>query len=297
VFGQSAGASSIAALIAGGSADGLFRRAIAQSPANVFVPRDEVRAVSAMITDELGVRPTAEALAAVPPEAIHAVQWNPVLVMSADPGAWTHPHSPYAIALDGELLDDRPWARMATGAGRSIDLVCGATADEARIYTAGQDPAAADPVRAARSVGLDAAAAQAYRRARPGATDADLTAMMASDAMFRMPARWCARAHAGAGGRTHLYEFAWAANPALGACHGLEVPFVFGVPDGPLGRDLFGPRYPPGSRPCPPRCAAPGCRSPPPASPAGPGTRRTAGPRGSGSSPRGSSRTRPRPPA
>jgi len=245
VFGQSAGAASIAALVAGGHADGLFRRAIVQSPGNVFRPVDEARTVSAMITDELGVRPTAEALAAVPPEAVHAVQWNPVLVMSAEPGAWTHPHSPYTFVLDGGLLGERPWeAIRRSGAGRSVDLICGSTADEARLYTAGQEPAAADPVRAARSVGLDPAAVPDYRRARPGITDADLTASMASDAMFRMPARWCARAHAGIGGRTYLYEFAWAVNPAVGACHGLDVPFTFGVPDGPLGADLFGATVP-----------------------------------------------------
>lgn len=245
VFGQSAGASSVAALVAADGADGLFQRAIAQSPGNVFVPVDEARAVAAMITRELGVRPTAEALAALPPEAIHAVQWNPVVVMSADPSAWTHPHSPYALILDGELLDERPWEAMRrTGAGRAIDLVCGATADEARIFTAGQDLTAADPARDARSVGLDAAAVRDYRRAHPGRTDADLSTSIASDAMFRMPARWFARAHAGTGGRTYFYEFAWAADRALGACHGLDVPFAFGVPDGPLGRDLFGPAVP-----------------------------------------------------
>lgn len=247
VFGQSAGATSITALVAGGGGDGLFHRAIAQSPGNVFVPVDEARAVAAMITDELGVRPTAESLAGVPPEAIHSAQWNPVAVMSADPTAWTHPHSPYALVLDGELLDERPWVAMhRTGTGRSIDLICGCTADEARAFTAGQDPAEADPVRAARSVGLDAAAVQDYRQANPGITDADLSTAMASDAMFRMPARWCARAHSGAGGRTYLYEFAWAAARTSGACHGLDVPFAFGIPDGPLGSDLFGPAAPAG---------------------------------------------------
>lgn len=245
LFGQSAGASSIAALVAGGGADGLFQRAIAQSPGNVFVPVDEARAVSAMITDELGVRPTAEELADVPPEALHAVQWNPVAVMAADPAAWTHPHSPYAFVLDAELLDERPWVTMRrTGIGRSIDLIWGSTSDEARIFTAGRDPSEADPVRDAHSVGLDPAALNDYRQARPGITDVDLSTLMASDAMFRMPARWCARAHAGAGGRTYLYEFAWANNPALGACHGLDVPFTFGIPGGPLGADLLGTTVP-----------------------------------------------------
>lgn len=245
VFGQSAGASSIAALIAGGGADGSFRRAIIQSPGNVFVPVEEARAVSAMITDALGVAPTAEALAGIAPERFHAAQWQPVVVMSADPGAWTHPHSPYAVSLDGDLLDERPWTAMRrTGAGRSIDLISGSTTEEARIFTAGADPAAADPAGAAKGMGLDAAELSEYRRAHPGITDADLVTLMASDAMFRMPARWCARAHSGVGGRTYLYEFASAVNPVLGACHGLDVPFTFGVPNGPLGTELFGSTVP-----------------------------------------------------
>lgn len=245
VFGQSAGASSVAALVAGAGPDGLLQRAIAQSPGNVFVPLDEARTVSAMITDELGVRPTAESLAAVPAEAIHTVQWNPVAVMSAEPSAWTHPNSPYTFVLDGELLDERPWLAMQrNGVGRSIDLISGATAEEARIYTANLDPAEADAVRAAQSVGLDAAKVDEYRLARPGITDAELTTLLLSDAMFRMPARWCARAHAGTGGRTFHYEFAWSANPALGAHHGLDVPFAFGVASGPLGVDIFGSAVP-----------------------------------------------------
>ena len=40
-----------------------------------------------------------------------------------------------------------------------------------------------------------------------------------------------AEAHAAAGGRTHLYELTWSApgmGGVLGACHGLDVPLVFG---------------------------------------------------------------------
>lgn len=238
VFGQSAGATSIVTLMAGGGADGAFGRAIAQSPGNVFVPPGEARAVSTMITDELGVRPTAEALASVPPEAIHAVQWNPVAVMSADPGAWTYPNSPFGVVLDGELLGEPPWTAMRRGAGRAIDLISGCTAAEARMFTVNLDPADADPVGAARGVGLDPAAVDEYRRDRPGITDSDLSTLVLSDAFFRLTAHRCARAHAEAGGRTFLYEFAWVGDPVLGAYHGLDQSFVFGLPTGPLGWDL-----------------------------------------------------------
>jgi para-nitrobenzyl esterase len=238
VFGQSAGATSIATLVAGGRADGVFHRAIVQSPGKVFIPPEEARAVSTMITDELGVRPTAESLAAVPAEAIHAVQWNPVAVMSADPGAWTYSNSPYGVVLDGELLGELPWTAMRRGAGRAIDLICGCTAAEARMFTANLDPADADPAGAARGVGLDPAAVDDYRCARPGITDSDLSTLVLSDAFFRLSAHWSARAHAEAGGRTFLYEFAWVGDPTLGAYHGLDQSFVFGLPTGPLGWDL-----------------------------------------------------------
>jgi para-nitrobenzyl esterase len=58
---------------------------------------------------------------------------------------------------------------------------------------------------------------------RPGAA---LSEAM-HDLVFRLPARWFADAHQG---RTHFYEFDWR-SPAfggeLGACHALELPFVF----------------------------------------------------------------------
>ena len=63
--------------------------------------------------------------------------------------------------------------------------------------------------------------------------------------MFRWPARRFAEEHQG---RTHVYEFGWwsdACGGQLGACHGVELPFVFDTLDcatGPEG--LCGPHPP-----------------------------------------------------
>jgi para-nitrobenzyl esterase len=46
-----------------------------------------------------------------------------------------------------------------------------------------------------------------------------------------MPTLHLAEAHVAGGGRVHLYELTWTApgmGGALGACHGLDVPLVFG---------------------------------------------------------------------
>jgi para-nitrobenzyl esterase len=63
-----------------------------------------------------------------------------------------------------------------------------------------------------------------------------------SDALFRMPSLRLAEAQTAGGGRAHVYELAWAApayGGALGACHGLDVPLLFGTYGADLGLMLF----------------------------------------------------------
>jgi para-nitrobenzyl esterase len=72
------------------------------------------------------------------------------------------------------------------------------------------------------------------RTAYPDATAEELYVLAHSDRMFRMPSLHLATAHTAGGGRTHLCELTWpapAAGGIFGACHGLDVPLVFGVLD------------------------------------------------------------------
>ena len=73
--------------------------------------------------------------------------------------------------------------------------------------------------------------ARRYREAFPAAGPEELDELVNADWLFRMPTLHLAQAHAASGGRTHLYELTWPApgmGGALGACHGLDVPLVFG---------------------------------------------------------------------
>ena len=74
VFGQSAGAGSVAALLAMPAATGLFGRAVAQSvPGTFFIP--ELAAdIASMCASELGLRPTAAELSSVDPLAQAAAE-------------------------------------------------------------------------------------------------------------------------------------------------------------------------------------------------------------------------------
>ncbi|MER5217986.1 carboxylesterase family protein [Streptomyces sp. NPDC002838] len=57
---------------------------------------------------------------------------------------------------------------------------------------------------------------------------------MQTDWLFRMPTLHLAEAQAKGGGRAYLYELAWQSpgnGGALGACHGLDGPLLFGTYD------------------------------------------------------------------
>ncbi|GAA4882997.1 carboxylesterase/lipase family protein [Saccharopolyspora cebuensis] len=241
IMGESAGGTSVAALVAGPAAEGLFGRAIAQSASGLFVDEAEARRLAELITGGLGVEPTAAALAGLPPEAVHAAHGPAFAAIDADRASWTN-NTPYAAVVDGELLTDLPWRAMRSGAGRSIDLISGFNTDEAALFTADVPPGGADPEATAAGLRLPPGAVERYRAAHPGADDRALTTLLLSDGLFRMPSVWCADAHAAAGGRTHLYEFGWrtpARGGVLGACHSLDVPFTFGATGGPMAAALL----------------------------------------------------------
>jgi para-nitrobenzyl esterase len=70
VFGQSAGAACIAALLAMPMAAGLFHRAISQSMPGTYFSERLASSISAAITAHLGVEATIDDLAAISPRAL-----------------------------------------------------------------------------------------------------------------------------------------------------------------------------------------------------------------------------------
>ena len=150
-------------------------------------------------------------------------------------GPIAHRPIPFAPVVDGDVLPATPWQALADGAGRDVDLLVGHTRDEHRLFTAidgvlGQ--VSEEQARDALQVfapGPDGA--RRYREAFPAAGPEELYELVHSDWLFRMPSLHLAEAQAAAGGRAHLYELTWPApgmGGVLGACHGLDVPLVFG---------------------------------------------------------------------
>jgi para-nitrobenzyl esterase len=257
LFGESAGAMSIGALLGCPRARGLFQRAILQSGAAHHVHSSEsAAAVTAAVLDALGLGPhDVGALRALPVDAILAAQKRVLETFFPDTRLLR-----FQPAVDGDVLPRPPLEAIAEGSAAGIAVLAGTNLDEYRLW------GLADPKLAA----LDDAAlvrrcrrtvpgehpsegphgervVRAYREARADVGDATdpqaLWFAIESDRIFRVPATRLLDAQAPHAPATHAYLFTWA-SPALGgrlgACHALEIPFVFGHPTHPLIRGFVG---------------------------------------------------------
>ncbi len=248
IFGESAGAFSIATLLSMPTAEGLFRRAILQSGAGHHVlSAGTARMVSAELARRLSVAPTREGFAAVPVDRLVAAQrqLSADIALNPDPSRWreiTANLMAFEPVVDGQLLPARPIDGIASGNGRHADLLVGTNRDEHRLFLVptgvadATDDATLQVV--AGALGLDAPGLATYRTAAPSAGDA--LAAVLTDWFYRIPAIRLAEAHQG---HSYMYEFGWNSpvlGGRLGACHALEIGFVFDTLDAEGSEALYG---------------------------------------------------------
>ncbi|MFJ2770621.1 carboxylesterase/lipase family protein [Streptomyces sp. NPDC087300] len=238
VFGQSAGGGSIAALLAIGHGGGLFHGAVAQSVPGTFFTPELAAEVATACASELGLRPTTGDLAAVDPVLLAAAGDALTAKLGHWVGRWGRPAYrtiPFAPVVDGAVLPATPWQALSAGAARDVPLVVGHTRAEQRLFTV-VEGLLGEVTQEQASTALDVLApgpdgARRYRDAFPAASPEELYELVNSDWLFRMPSLHLARAQTEGGGRAHLYELTWPApgmNGIFDACHGLDVPLVFG---------------------------------------------------------------------
>ncbi|GAA2275955.1 hypothetical protein GCM10010149_18700 [Nonomuraea roseoviolacea subsp. roseoviolacea] len=223
VFGQSAGAAAIACLLAMPAAEGLFGRAVAQSVSSMFVTPAHAARVTAEVERRLGRSPRDSA----PEVLVAAGEDVATQVIAGDPGRWGpmgYAGLAFAPVVDGEVLPDTPWNALTAGAARDVELVVGFTRDEFRLFASMLGGRPVDLAGALATL-APGGAEEVYRRMRPEASDAELYEVLMSDWMFRMPSALLADAHTGT---TYAYELTWSPTDTFRACHGLEVPLVFG---------------------------------------------------------------------
>jgi para-nitrobenzyl esterase len=261
VMGESAGAVSVAHLLAAPDARGLYQRAILQSGALGLIPRtrEDATQLATEIAAQLGVPPTE--LPSISADKLVAVQQQ--LSLTRGLGAF----SPF---VDGSTIPEPPLDAIRNGVARDVPTVIGSNRDEwmlfdtflghastqlvvaqvrerlgaplmdrlhasyraARIASTGNAPATA----ASASPGN--APASAAPGGMPGSIDARAWVDLIGDMAFLIPALQLAEAHC-AHAPVYMYRFDFG-TPMLGAAHALELPFVWNMLDGSFAQLLLG---------------------------------------------------------
>lgn len=239
LFGESAGAMSIGALLGAPAAAGLFHRAILQSGAAENVHRADR---AAWVTERF--------LAAAGAGAGHGGSDGSALVdrsvdellaaqaaVSAEVSSAGGEFLPFTPVVDGLVLPRHPLDAVRAGAAAEVRVLAGTTADEWNLFAlsdrnrAPLDEEALTPLLA-RAAGADRAeeCLALYRSSRREASPDQLWSAVLTDWVFRMPAIRLLEAQAAHQRATWMYLFTYrstAFDGVLGACHTIDVPFVF----------------------------------------------------------------------
>lgn len=248
IFGESAGGMSVATLLGLPRAAGLFHRAIAQSGAahNLIDPAHAAEVARTFV--EAGGFDDVDSLFTAEPAALLAAQGQVAAQLLrrrvrehvAAPSAADGSSSGAALAmpfqpvLDGVELPRPPIEAIRAGAAAGIPLLTGTTAEEWNLFHV-MSPGGLDDTRLLRRLDRlyprGAEIGRAYAEAFPDAGPDERWCAVLTDAVFRLPAIRLAEAQAPhAPGNTFMYLFSWrsaALDGRLGACHALEIPFVF----------------------------------------------------------------------
>lgn len=226
IFGQSAGGSSVYALMQSPLAKGLFARAIAESAMRLFAsPADSQSALAER--EQMGVRWAASRgahslaeLRALPPDALFK-----------------------SNGAEGPALSNQPvadgWVLPAPGAAppaNEVPVIVGMVADDIGVSPADFGPGQTPSLAAYRDAAKKKYSGQAdeFLRLYPVASD-DAAAAMKKDAardQIRVSMDLWAASQVKRSGKVYTYYFdraiPWPEHPEFGAFHTSEVPYVFG---------------------------------------------------------------------
>jgi para-nitrobenzyl esterase len=243
IFGESAGGFSVGSLLALPKAKGLFHKAILQSGAAHTVSSvDRAARVANTLLELLGVSPSdIDGLRSLSPEKLLEGQ-RELTAKANDPesgigGLTLRP------VVDGKILPQRPIDAVAGGSADNIPILVGTNLDEAKLFsTMNEEVSNMDEVRLLRLCqrlipkGDVPGLIENYRKARQqrgtSTTPAEIFMALQTDKGFRIPAIRLAESHSRRNQPTYMYLFTWVSpfkNGALGACHALELGFLFGT--------------------------------------------------------------------
>ncbi|CAN3127984.1 carboxylesterase/lipase family protein [Mycobacterium sp. smrl_JER01] len=230
LFGESAGAHAIATLLAVPAAEGLFTRAISQSPVTALArPREVTAEFASRFATLLGgrTRREAHALMQASPAALVAAQGHLIdEAMRSMMGS-----VPLGPVFGDDVLPMEPIEAMRRGRSHRIPLIVGTNADEARLFTRFLPLLpTTEPKIEALLAGVEPIDRQRIINAYPGYPRRSACIRFGGDFAFGAAAWEIADAH-GKSAPVYLYRYDYAPRvlrwSGLGATHGTELLALF----------------------------------------------------------------------
>lgn len=253
VFGESAGGSAIMRLLAMPLARGLFDKAIIQSggPANIkikgYPKKDDVPAARALARDFMHEAGAADlvALRALPADTVLQVAAHVARRRGDTMGIST-----WGARVDNDVLPEDIFGDIRRGANPDVKVLIGTNEDEMlyfRLYDADfESTLMREYHEKGKVMGRDFGRVKELAdRFIAGSTDPMRYVDFAGEYWLRQPSILLAEGQARYND-TYMYLFTWdSALPGMGACHAIEIPFVFGHLAGEGVESLTGPHPPP----------------------------------------------------
>ncbi len=254
IFGESAGGMSVGTLLATPSAKGLFGKAIPQSgAAHASLDQEVGTRIARKFCEHVGVEAgDVAALRALTPEQLKegvtklgaGLATDNADVFGADFSGFAMPYQP---VWGSDVLPKAPVEALREGASSEVSTLVGTTLEEWKLFTImlPEESLRTRVVRPLRNLcekaGRSVDEVIAAYEASGASSELDLRNALETDRNFRIPAIRLAEAQVANGAPTWMYRFDWktpAFGGRMGACHALEIPFVFDNLDAP-GVDVF----------------------------------------------------------
>jgi para-nitrobenzyl esterase len=244
VFGESAGAQAVAALLAAPDAEGLFARAISESPASGMTRSTDVAAEFAVRFAAILGGPAdhlTDALMKATPAELVAAQ-NRLINDGVRDMLGAFPIGP---VFGDDVLPLEPLDAMRQGKAHRVPLIVGTNADEGKLFTRFlQLLPTNEPMIEALLADVEPAERARITDAYPDYPRRAACIRLGGDFAFGSAAWGMAEAH-GAHAPTYLYRYDYAPRvlrwSGLGATHATELLAVFGIYRTKLGALLTAP--------------------------------------------------------
>jgi para-nitrobenzyl esterase len=245
IMGESAGSMSIACLLTMPAAKGLYHKAILESGVGTTtVPLEKAAEVGRLFLEVTGISgDDVDALRALTVEQLLAAEidlrkrmaspWEPMRITATSP------------VMDGEVITQMPTHAIAGGVAKDIPMIIGSNLEEWKLFLIFEpDKEKIDRAQIAERLGhvipskyADEIVERYYQaRSQRGDDTSPLEILSAinTDVMFRIPALQMVEAQRNHNPAVFNYLFAYRSpvfGGVLGACHALEMSFVFATHD------------------------------------------------------------------